>query len=86
MRAGAREGRSHGWSGSHSAQRPTFRACLVACPILCPQVKVTMGKFEERLWSIIRNFVAVSQEEPGLLVTALQVRTAGVIARALPEY
>ncbi|KAI7841448.1 hypothetical protein COHA_004843 [Chlorella ohadii] len=37
------------------------------------KVKVTMGKFEERLWSIIRNFVAVSQEEPGLLVTALQV-------------
>lgn len=42
-----------------------------------PQVKVTMGKFEERLWSIIRNFVAVSQEEPGLLVTALQVCTGG---------
>ena len=37
-----------------------------------------MGKFEERLWSIIRNFVAVSQEEPGLLVTALQVRAVEV--------
>ena len=32
-----------------------------------------MGKFEERLWSIIRNFLQVSQEDPGLLVTALQV-------------
>lgn len=52
--------------------------------MLCPQVKVTMGKFEERLWSIIRNFVAVSQEEPGLLVTALQVHTAGsLLARCL---
>ncbi len=32
-----------------------------------------MGKFEERLWSIVRNFVRVAQEDPGLLVTALQV-------------
>ena len=37
------------------------------------QVRVTAGKFEERLWSIIRNFLQVSQEDPGLLVTALQV-------------
>ena len=34
---------------------------------------MTMGKFEERLWSIIRNFLQVSQDDPGLLVTALQV-------------
>lgn len=32
-----------------------------------------MGKFEERLWSIVRNFLTVAQEDPGLLVTALQV-------------
>lgn len=32
-----------------------------------------MGKFEERLWSIVRNFLRVAQEDPGLLVTALQV-------------
>lgn len=32
-----------------------------------------MGKFEERLWSIIRSFLQVSQDDPGLLVTALQV-------------
>ncbi|KAL4437795.1 hypothetical protein ABPG77_005707 [Micractinium sp. CCAP 211/92] len=36
-------------------------------------VRATMGKFEERLWSIVRNFVRVAQEDPGLLVTALQV-------------
>eukprot|EP00887_Chlorella_sp_A99_P000004 scaffold16.g4.t1 len=35
-------------------------------------VKQTMGKFEERLWSIIRNFLAVSREDPGLLVVELQ--------------
>lgn len=45
------------------------------CPALslCLQVRLTAGKFEERLWSIIRNFLAVSQEDPGLLVTAVQV-------------
>jgi hypothetical protein len=32
-----------------------------------------MGKFEERLWSIIRNFLQVSQDDAGLLVTAMQV-------------
>ncbi|KAI3425101.1 hypothetical protein D9Q98_008479 [Chlorella vulgaris] len=37
------------------------------------KVRLTAGKFEERLWSIIRNFLAVSQEDPGLLVTAVQV-------------
>ena len=37
------------------------------------KVKQTMGKFEERLWSIVRNFLEVSQEDPGLLVTALQI-------------
>lgn len=37
------------------------------------KVRATMGKFEERLWSIVRNFLRVAQEDPGLLVTALQV-------------
>ena len=38
-----------------------------------PQVRATMGKFEERLWSIVRNFLRVAKEDPELLVTALQV-------------
>jgi exocyst complex component 3 len=37
------------------------------------QVRATSGRFEERLWSIIRNFLRVSQEDPGLLVAAVQV-------------
>ena len=44
----------------------------------CLQVKQTMGKFEERLWSIIRSFLTVSQEDPRLLVMALQVRLGHV--------
>ena len=32
-----------------------------------------MGKFEERLWSIVRGFLEVSQRDPALLVSALQV-------------
>ncbi|PSC69331.1 exocyst complex component Sec6 [Micractinium conductrix] len=37
------------------------------------KVRATMGKFEERLWSIVRNFLRVAKEDPELLVTALQV-------------
>jgi hypothetical protein len=32
-----------------------------------------MGKFEERLWSIIRNFLELSQSAPQLLVMAVQI-------------
>ena len=46
---------------------------LAAAAAAAPQVRATMGKFEERLWSIIRSFLQVSQDDPGLLVTALQV-------------
>lgn len=41
-----------------------------ATPLL--QVKQTQGKFEERLWSIVRNFLEVSRSDPDLLVAALQ--------------
>lgn len=46
-----------------------------SCPLLllAPQVKQAQGKFEERLWSIVRNFLGVSRSDPDLLVTALQV-------------
>ena len=37
------------------------------------QVKQTQGKFEERLWSIVRGFLEVSRSDPDLLVAALQV-------------
>lgn len=71
-----------GWraaEGSVAARAHTLRRCRCSpSPDTTPQVRVTMGKFEERLWSIIRNFLAVSQEDPALLVTALQVGGAGV--------
>jgi hypothetical protein len=42
-----------------------------------------MGRFEERLWSIVRGFLLVSRRNPQLLVTALRVVEAqeGVDAR-----
>lgn len=47
------------------------------------RVKQTMGRFEERLWSIVRGFLLVSRRNPRLLVTALRVVEAqeGVDAR-----
>ena len=41
------------------------------------QVKAAQGKFEERLWSIVRGFLEVSRSDPDLLVTALQASVAG---------
>lgn len=41
-----------------------------------PQVRAAMARFEERLWSVVRGFLAVSQRDPALLVTALQVGCA----------
>ena len=38
-----------------------------------PQVKETMNKFEERLWSIIRNFIELGRVNPALLVSAVRV-------------
>ena len=32
-----------------------------------------MGKFEERLWSIIRNFIVLGRANPALLVSAVRV-------------
>ncbi len=40
---------------------------------LAAQVKETMGKFEERLWSIIRNFIVLGRANPALLVSAVRV-------------
>ena len=37
------------------------------------QVKETMVKFEERLWSIIRNFLVLGSENPAMLVNAIRV-------------
>lgn len=32
-----------------------------------------MVKFEERLWSIIRNFVSLGREMPAMLVNAVRI-------------
>lgn len=37
------------------------------------QVRETFGKFEERLWSIIRNFLNLGRENPSMLVNAVRV-------------
>lgn len=39
----------------------------------CLQVKETMVKFEERLWSIIRNFVTLGRDMPAMLVNAIRI-------------
>ncbi len=38
-----------------------------------PQVRETMGKFEERLWSLIRNFIVLGRDNPGVLVNAVRI-------------
>lgn len=37
------------------------------------KVKDTMGKFEERLWSLIRNFVQLGHSNPAMLVNAVRI-------------
>lgn len=37
------------------------------------QVKDTMTKFEERLWSLIRNFVELGHNNPAMLVAAVRI-------------
>ena len=37
------------------------------------QVKETLVKFEERLWSIIRNFVTLGRDNPAALVNAVRI-------------
>lgn len=32
-----------------------------------------MGKFEERLWSLIRNFINLGRDNPGMLVNAVRI-------------
>ena len=32
-----------------------------------------MGKFEERLWSLIRNFIVLGRDNPGMLVNAVRI-------------
>ena len=46
---------------------------VTLAPDLAAQVKETMGKFEERLWSIIRNFIVLGRANPALLVSAVRV-------------
>lgn len=43
------------------------------CSDLCLQVKETMVKFEEKLWSKIRNFVTLGREMPAMLVNAVRI-------------
>lgn len=38
-----------------------------------PQVQASITRFEERLWSIIRNFMTVSQERQWLLTDAVRI-------------
>ena len=37
------------------------------------QVRMTMGKVEERLWSIIRNFADLGRDRPAMLVNAVRI-------------
>ena len=41
--------------------------------LLVAQVKDTMTKFEERLWSLIRNFVELGHNNPAMLVAAVRI-------------
>ena len=36
-------------------------------------MRETMGKFEERLWSLIRNFIVLGRDNPGMLVNAVRI-------------
>ena len=55
--------------------------CLQRVAALCParpgsmwaQVRMTMGKVEERLWSIVRSFAALGRDHPAMLVTAVRI-------------
>jgi hypothetical protein len=56
------------------------RRCLPAPPLSAgrrrscrAQVRETMGKFEERLWSLIRNFIVLGRDNPGVLVNAVRI-------------
>ena len=55
------------------AFRPQSQSASCECSCLAAQVKETMGKFEERLWSIIRNFIVLGRANPALLVSAVRV-------------
>ena len=37
------------------------------------QVQDTLGKFEERLWSIVRNFIVLGRDNPAMLVNAVRI-------------
>ena len=37
------------------------------------QVRMTMGKVEERLWSIIRSFATLGRDHPAMLVNAVRI-------------
>ena len=37
------------------------------------QVRMTMGKVEERLWSIIRSFATLGRDRPAMLVNAVRI-------------
>ncbi|KAK9827315.1 hypothetical protein WJX81_003676 [Elliptochloris bilobata] len=37
------------------------------------KVRETLGKFEERLWSLIRNFIVLGRDNPGMLVNAVRI-------------
>ena len=41
--------------------------------LLVAQVKDTMTKFEERLWSLIRNFVELGHNKSAMLVAAVRI-------------
>lgn len=45
----------------------------MTCVLLVAQVKDTMTKFEERLWSLIRNFVELGHNNPAMLVAAVRI-------------
>jgi hypothetical protein len=50
-----------------------WRHSLTEGPLDMAQVRETQNKFEERVWSIIRNCVRLGQENPALLVTAARI-------------
>ncbi len=60
------------WPPNLLAPASSQPECLPARAPTHLQVKRAQGKFEERLWSIVRNFLEVSRADPDLLVSALQ--------------
>ncbi len=52
---------------------PVSHTARIRCFSNVGQVRMTMGKVEERLWSIIRNFADLGRDRPAMLVNAVRI-------------